>query len=91
MGGEGFADTGNLVTGLLQLLPGLIDLFQRSIGGGDLGFQIFQGLLGFFNLPLQGIVFILPEGPGWLLSKAAVSGKAVLCLRDQVSGGAAHP
>ena len=63
MGGEGFADTGDLVTGLLQLLPGLVDLLQRGIGGGNLGFQIFQGLFGLFNLPLQGIVFILPEGP----------------------------
>ena len=61
MGGHRLSDTSHLVANLLQLLPGLVDLLQRCIGGGDLRFQIFQGLLGLFNLPLQGIVFILAE------------------------------
>ena len=41
MGGECLSDTGHLIPDLLELLPGLVDLFQRCIGGRYLRLQIF--------------------------------------------------
>ena len=41
MGGECLSDTGHLIPDLLELLPSLVDLFQRRIGSRYLRLQIF--------------------------------------------------
>ena len=61
--GQVFPDACDLIAGLLELLTGLIDLFKFGIGRGNLGFQLLERLLSLFDLPLQSIVFILPQRP----------------------------
>ena len=59
MGGQGLSHRGNLLADLLELGAYLIDLRQRCVGGGSLGFQRLQLLLCLLNLPLERVILLL--------------------------------
>ena len=53
--------TGNLIPGGLQLISYLFNPGKSGIGLDGLFLQAFQLLLSFDDLPLEGIVFVLPQ------------------------------
>ena len=55
------ADSGDLVTDRLELAADFFDLGKGGIGGDSLLLQTAKLLLGLDNLPLQGIILVLPE------------------------------
>ena len=53
--------TGNLIPGGLQLIAYFFNLGESGIGLDSLFLQALQFLLGFDNLPLEGIILVLPK------------------------------
>ena len=58
---EGFPGAGDFLADLFKLAADFFDLGKGGVGGGCLGFEGSQRLLGFLNLTLQGVILLLGD------------------------------